>query len=234
VNSRLLALKYGAVALIGLAPALHAVRVSAENGYLTYGVSERPVRNGDGNCVHEREWRPSMRFADCEPASTKPVGAAETAAPVAAAPEPAAPVAAAPAPQPISRNVPFRLSTGALFDFDKATLKPEGEAVLDDVASQLAGLSYDAVAIVGYADRIGAPGYNQTLSERRAKAVRDYLVSRGADSQKIEAAGLGSSHPTTRCTGLRGAKLIACLQPDRHAELTILGTAVEVSAAPAN
>jgi OOP family OmpA-OmpF porin len=229
VNSRLLALKYGAVALIGLAPALHAVPAFAEDGYLTYGFPERPVRNAEGNCVHEREWRPGMRFADCEPVSSKPV-----AAPEAAAPEPAAPVAAAPAPQPISRNVPFRLSTDALFDFDRATLKPEGEAVLDDVASQLAGLSYDAVGIVGYADRIGAPRYNQKLSERRAKAVRDYLVSRGVDSQKIEAAGLGSSHPTTQCTGLRGAKLIACLQPDRHAELTISGTAVEVSAALPN
>jgi OOP family OmpA-OmpF porin len=229
VNSRLLALKYGAVALLGLAPALHAVRAFAENGYLTHGVPERPVRNGDGNCVHELEWRSGMRFADCEPVSPQPAAAPEPAVPVAAAPEPAAP-----APQPISRNVPFRLSTDALFDFDKATLKPEGKAVLDDVASQLAGLRYDAVAIVGYADRIGAPRYNQMLSERRAKAVRNYLVSRGVDSQKIDAAGLGSSHPTTRCTGLRGAKLIACLQPDRHAELTISGTAVEVSAAPAN
>jgi OOP family OmpA-OmpF porin len=212
-------LKYGAAALIGLAPSLYA---SAEDGYVTYGAAERAVRSGDGSCVHTPEWRAGLRFADCEPVAPKPV----------AAPAPAAPVAAAPAPQPISRNVPFRLSTDALFDFDKATLKPEGEATLDDVASQLAGLSYDAVAIVGHADRIGAPRYNQTLSERRAKAVRDYLVSRGVDSQKIEASGLGSSHPTAQCTGLRGAKLIACLQPDRHAELTISGRALEVSAAP--
>ncbi|TMH30094.1 MAG: OmpA family protein [Betaproteobacteria bacterium] len=128
----------------------------------------------------------------------------------------------------------LRQPTDTFFNFDKAMLHPEGQAAFDDVSSRLAGSDYDSITIVGHADRIGTPQYNLGLSERRANAMRDYLVAKGIDAQKISASGVGSSEPTAQCPQLRGTRLVACLQPDRYAEVTVAGTAVQVSSAPAN
>jgi OmpA-OmpF porin, OOP family len=211
-------------ALIGLAPLAYMTPAAAVEGYVTSGMDpDQPVRTRYGECVHDYGYRPGMRFADCEPAPVVPVAAP--------APEVKQPVVAAPAPAPVVLNVPFRLSTDAFFDFDKATLKPEGQAALDDVAKHLAGTTYDAITIVGHTDRIGTVAYNQKLSERRADAMAQYLIGKGVPADKISASGLGEKNPTAHCSGLRGARLIACLQPDRYAEVTVAGTATQVSAA---
>lgn len=229
MKSGLFVLKCSAAALIGFAPALYTAPAAAADGYVTQRYGDAPVRTRYGECVHDRGWQEGMRFADCEPAPVVPVAApAPQVEPAAEAPAPA------PAPEPIVQNVPFRLATDTFFDFDKATLHPEGQAALDDVASRLAGSDYDSITIVGHADRIGTPQYNLGLSERRANAMRDYLVAKGIDAQKISASGVGSSEPTAQCPQLRGTRLVACLQPDRYAEVTVAGTAVQVSSAPAN
>ena len=78
----------------------------------------------------------------------------------------------------------------ALFDFDKADLKPEGKEQLkkyrDEVQADMSRA--DKVKITGYTDSTGAADYNQKLSLRRAEAVRDYLVSLGADPAKWRSA----------------------------------------------
>src|SRR5712664_2849223 len=90
--------------LLGLAPALHLAPAAAVEGYVT-DRDGQPVRSGYGICVHDYDWRPGLRFADCEPAPAAPVVApAPQAAPVE---EP--PLAEAPAPQPLPQEVPFRL-----------------------------------------------------------------------------------------------------------------------------
>lgn len=162
----------------------------------------------------------------------------ESMAEAAPSPEPAAPPpvaqapAPAPAPQPVLQNVPFAVSMDTFFDFDSATLKPEGMATLDDLAERLAVTRYDTLTIVRHADRVGSVEYNQGLSERRAGAMRDYLVAHGIDGQKIAASGVGKSQPTAACPNLSGTRLIDCLQPDRDAELTASGTEIVVSSAP--
>ncbi len=202
------------------AAAFHVAPASAVEGYVTSGQDpDVPVRSRFGECLHSYDWKPGMRYADCEPAPA-PVALPESK------PAPALqPIVEAPKPEPIPQNVPFRLSTDTFFDFDKFTLKPEGQAALDDVAARLAATSYDTISIVGHADRIGTRKHNQALSERRAQTMRDYLVSKGLAAGKI------SSEPTTRCGHLRGARLVSCLQPDRYAEVTVSGTRVQVSAA---
>jgi OOP family OmpA-OmpF porin len=82
------------------------------------------------------------------------------------------------------------------------------------------------VHIVGHADRIGPAQYNQRLSERRAAAVGAYLAAHGVDGSTIAVSGVGSAEPVTgsQCKGVRGKGLIACLQPDRFAEVTVNGT----------
>jgi len=216
----------GAAALVA---AFHIAPAAAAEGYLTSGQNpDQPVRSYSGECVHTYAWREGSRFADCEP---KPVVPAPVALPE-PAPAPApAPVVEAPAPLP--QNVPFRLATETFFNFDKAVLTAEGQAALDDVANRLAVSQYDTITIVGHTDRIGTPQYNQKLSERRAKAMLEYLVAKGVPAEKISANGLGEANPTAQCKNLRGARLISCLQPDRFAEMTVSGT-VQVSAAAGN
>ena len=205
--------------LICAAPFFFSAAAQAEgaDGYLTAD-GGKPVRSYSGECVHTYAWREGSRFADCEPAPVvqAPAPKVEAPAPVVVAP--------APAPAPVPQNVPFRLSMDALFDFDKATLRPEGKKELDELARRLAVTEYQTLTIVGYADRIGPAAYNQKLSERRAAAIRDYLVAQGIDGQRIAASGVGETVATASCKGVQGKGLIACLQPDRHADLTAVGS----------
>jgi outer membrane protein OmpA-like peptidoglycan-associated protein len=114
-----------------------------------------------------------------------------------------------------------------LFDFDKAILKPEGKAKLNDLLGRLQGVDIEVIAATGHADRIGSEGYNQRLSERRAEAVRRYLQKAGnIPAGKLRTEGKGESDPVTQfadCQPKRGKKLIACLQPDRRVEIEVYG-----------
>ena len=121
----------------------------------------------------------------------------------------------------------LNFSSDALFDFDKSVLKPEGRAMLDDVARQLNGALYEVIFVTGHTDRIGSNEYNQKLSERRAYAVSDYLVSRDIAANRVKSEGRGETQPATRsgdCTGPISSRLIACLQPDRRVHVEVTGT----------
>ena len=85
----------------------------------------------------------------------------------------------------------------ALFDFDKANLKPEGKEQLKKYYGEVhdALRSADKIKITGYTDSIGSDKYNEKLSLRRAETVRDYLVSLGADANKMEVSGMGKANP---------------------------------------
>ena len=105
-----------------------------------------------------------------------------------------APVAAAPAPATTTER--FSVSTEELFDFDKAILRTEATADLDAAIAKYRGnAALVSISIVGHTDSVGSDAYNQDLSERRAAAVRDYLVSQGIDAAKISASGKGESSP---------------------------------------
>lgn len=157
--------------------------------------------------------------------------------PVAAAPvaEPTPAPYVAPAPQPEPAPAPEvckpsseTITVGAekLFGFDKATLKADGKAALDDAAAKIkANPEIKAVIVTGHTDRIGSDAYNQKLSEKRAKQVADYLVAQGVDSALITSAGKGESEPVVQCAGNSATKkLISCLQPNRRVEIRAEGT----------
>jgi OOP family OmpA-OmpF porin len=84
---------------------------------------------------------------------------------------------------------------GVHFDFDKATLKPEARAILDQAAALLAKHERVVVEVAGHTDSIGTEEYNQGLSERRAQAVQDYLVGKGIRASRLSAKGYGESMP---------------------------------------
>jgi OOP family OmpA-OmpF porin len=118
-------------------------------------------------------------------------------------------------------------SEDAFFDFNDATLKAKGRALLDKLIAQLGDVQYGDILVVGHTDLIGSAKYNQVLSERRAKAVRNYLVRNEIPAERIRAEGRGKKDPVTtpgECKGPVGPKVIACLQPDRRVDIEVSGT----------
>lgn len=87
------------------------------------------------------------------------------------------------------------VSSEASFAFDRADIKPEFKPALDKVAAVLRDDPNVRITIIGFTDSIGSEEYNQRLSERRAKATADYLVSRGVSASQILSRGLGESEP---------------------------------------
>ncbi|MGC1271964.1 MAG: OmpA family protein, partial [Croceibacterium sp.] len=83
----------------------------------------------------------------------------------------------------------------AFFDFDKAVLKPEGKASLDDLTAKLQGMNLEVIIAVGHTDSIGTDAYNQKLSLRRAEAVKAYIVSKGVDQSRVYTEGKGETQP---------------------------------------
>jgi OOP family OmpA-OmpF porin len=141
--------------------------------------------------------------------------------------EPAAPAAAGPKPT----GEKITVAADALFDFDKAVLRPEGKAKLDELVAKAGAIKLEVILVVGHTDRIGSLKHNQGLSERRAAAVKTYLVSKGIEANRVYTEGKGPSQPVTgdKCKKMgpeNGAnkKLVACLQPDRRADIEIIGT----------
>ncbi len=84
---------------------------------------------------------------------------------------------------------------GVLFDFNKATLKPESDAVLARVAALMSKAPALALEVQGHTDAVGDDAYNQTLSEARAKSVRDWLVAHNVAASRLSSKGYGKTRP---------------------------------------
>jgi OmpA-OmpF porin, OOP family len=143
------------------------------------------VLDASGECVRTSQWRPEwVTHPQC----------AGYIAPVAAAPAPApTPPPAPPAPEFTTTT----LSATTLFEFDQATLRPEGREELRNLASQLtrSGATYTSVLVEGHTCSIGAAAYNQGLSERRAASAAEFLVSQGVRPEAIRTIGYGEERP---------------------------------------
>ena len=84
---------------------------------------------------------------------------------------------------------------GVTFEPNSATLTGQGRDTLDGVAATLKGQDDLEVEIGGHTDAMGSDDYNQRLSQQRAEAVRAYLVGKGIDAERLEAAGYGEKEP---------------------------------------
>jgi OOP family OmpA-OmpF porin len=151
------------------------------------------------------------------------------------APAPAATPAPAPAPAPVAQPTPpappkkpaiLTVTSTELFEFNKTVLTAEARAKLDkEVVSRAKDFAnISLVHVDGHADRLGTPQYNQKLSEKRADAVRAYLVSKGFDAGKIETLGSGKTLPVKSCPDQKDRKsLIECLAPNRRVVVELKG-----------
>lgn len=84
---------------------------------------------------------------------------------------------------------------GVHFATNSATIQTESFPRLDRVVEYMTHRPSVRIRVAGHTDNVGNPRVNQTLSERRARAVRDYLVSRGIDGSRVEAVGYGDQQP---------------------------------------
>lgn len=169
----------------------------------------------------------------------EPVSAPVSApvAPIAApapmpAPEPAAvPRPVTPPPKPVAPApwVKIKLEADSLFGFDQDQLQADGKNALDKLIQELRPVNIDAVQITGHTDRLGSPTYNAKLSQRRAEAVKIYLVQMGGiPTDKISATGVGAQQPVTMTSDCKGTHatraLITCLRADRRVEVEVMGS----------
>jgi outer membrane protein OmpA-like peptidoglycan-associated protein len=144
--------------------------------------------------------------ADAVPSGAKPDGPRAAATPVTPARDAAAKLNGfAPAPELGSVH----------FDFDKAAIRPSEARILDKHAEWLKANSGVTVGIDAGTDPRGSVVYNKRLSERRAKAVKDYLVARGVAADRIVNAASGEGLPACRDTGE------ACWQKNRRADFVV-------------
>ena len=177
-----------------------------------------------GACATEPE-KPAPKPAAAPPPPPPPVAAPQPVPAPAPAPAPIA--KPEPKPEPPKKPAVVNLASTELFEFNKAVLTQEARAKLDnEVVAKLRDLKDVRYIIVnGHADRLGSAQYNQRLSEKRADAVRAYLVSRGVDAAKVETLGFGKTLPVKSCPDEKDRKgLIECLTPNRRVVVEVQGT----------
>jgi len=156
--------------------------------------------------VADPDPRPRAKQVDAEPAKGGPAGAGLTTVAMRE-----------------SRVQPVQLQWKGQFPLNSAELTAEARAALDsEILPKLANLGeIRHIVVGGHTDRLGPVEYNRKLSEKRAAAVRDYLVAKGVDQSRIEVLGFGQTAPLKGCAAAKRAELIDCLAPNRRVELAI-------------
>jgi len=159
-------------------------------------------RNGDGTlCWRVAGWTPATASKGCDGALVA---------------KPAAPAPAKPAAGVTQSKITLQADT--LYDFDKATLKPEGKATLDKIARDLGKIKLEVIIAVGNTDSVGTDAYNMALGQRRAQSVKAYLVSKGVDGSRIYTESKGKSNPVASNATAEGRA------KNRRTDIEVVGT----------
>jgi OOP family OmpA-OmpF porin len=157
-------------------------------------------RNGDGTlCWRDNSWTPATAAKGCDGAL--------------------APTAAAAASGVSQSKITLQADT--LYDFDKASLKPEGMATLDKIARDLSKIKLEVIIAVGNTDSVGTDAYNMALGQRRAQSVKAYLTSKGVDGSRIYTESKGKSNPVASNATAEGRA------KNRRTDIEVVGTAAK-------
>jgi OmpA-OmpF porin, OOP family len=233
------------LAILAATSLCSVAHAQSKSGFLiTDGKGDQPYiltgekvieRDGTGNCLRSTIWSKQLALSTKLVNAEFPAGCyceAEYAKEAVCLPPPVVPApvpAPAPAPAPAAEKV--NIPADALFAFNKAEISEGGQEKLAAFADRVTKLkSLEVVIAVGHADRIGSDSYNQALSEKRANAVKDFLVSKGVPANRVYVEGKGKSQPVTgnECRNLgaengKNKKLVDCLGADRRVELEAVG-----------
>jgi OOP family OmpA-OmpF porin len=182
------------------------------------GNGELVWKNGTNElCWRDANWTPATAAPDCDGA-IKPVIAAPpvVAPPPAATPTPK--VVPVPPVAPVATTTKVTYAADAFFDFDKAVLKPEGKAKLDDLVGKIKDINLEVIIAVGHTDSVGSDAYNQKLSVRRSESVKAYLVSKGIEKNRVYTEGKGEKQPVADNKTAEGRA------KNRRVEIEVVGT----------
>ncbi|QWE14128.1 outer membrane protein OmpA [Polynucleobacter sp. AP-Sving-400A-A2] len=175
-----------------------ATATSAQNVDNWVNSSGLSWKNGDGTlCWRDASWTPATAAKGCDGFL--------------------APKAAAPASSVTQSKITLQADT--LYDFDKATLKAEGQATLDKIAKDLSKIKLEVIIAVGNTDSVGTDAYNMALGQRRAQSVKAYLVSKGVDGSRIYTESKGKSNPVASNATAEGRA------KNRRTDIEVVGTA---------
>lgn len=150
-------------------------------------------KNGDGTlCWRDSSWTPATASKGCDGALTAKATTVTT--------------------------TKITLQADTLFDFDKSAIKPEGRAALDNLADRIKGVKLEVVIAVGNTDSVGTDAYNMALGQRRAQAVKTYLVNKGVPADRIYTESKGKSNPVASNATAEGRAL------NRRVDVEVVGT----------
>ncbi|HUL41918.1 MAG TPA: OmpA family protein [Burkholderiales bacterium] len=238
MTRRLLKLVFVAASVAASGLAAYAALAQTSATPVPYVIDQRGqlARSGAGLCWRTGYWSQKLAEEYIRPGAQFPIGCecdkdlmpkelCEAApAPVVEEAPPPPPEEAPPPPPPPPAPQHITLSADALFDFNKAQLRPAGEQRLSELAAKLQNAEYETLTVTGHADPIGSHAYNQKLSEQRAETVEKFLVEHGVHAHKISAIGKGETEPVVtldQCKHMKRKELIQCLQPDRRVEVDV-------------
>ncbi len=202
--------------------------IQAKKPHSAYVQDARGViaRNPFGLCWRTGYWTPADAVPGCDlPICVEPAklenGKCVTPPPAVVPVEPPVvvqPPAAVVVPPPVVGSEKVSFAADALFDFDKAVLKPEGKEKLDDLASKMQGINVEVIIAVGHTDSVGSDAYNQKLSIRRAESVKAYLQAKGIEANRIYTEGKGETQP------VESNKTADGRAKNRRVEIEVVGT----------
>lgn len=151
-------------------------------------------RNGDGQlCWRDSNWTPATAAKGCDGALVA-------------------------APKVTVKETKVTLQADTLFDFDKSAIKPEGQTVLNNLVAGIKGMKLEVIIAVGNTDSVGTDAYNMALGQRRAQAVKAYLVSKGIEGSRIYTESKGKSNPVASNATAEGRA------KNRRVDVEVVGT----------
>lgn len=167
----------------------------AHTSYFWEDGSGHFVKDGSGHCVRTIDWVADHGVAECGGAAVAKPAPVVKSAPAPKAAKPASVAKPAPAAKkPAVRSL--SLASGALFASGSAQLGSAGVSEIDKLADQLKQMDdVEQITISGHTDSRGAAAFNQSISEQRAATVKEELIKRGIDGNKIVTRGYGETQP---------------------------------------
>ncbi len=115
----------------------------------------------------------------------------------------------------VGEGILVTFESGILFGFDSTTIQPQGRENLRTLAANLDKYPDTDLLIVGHTDDVGADAYNQSLSERRARAAADFLIAQGVARSRLQTSGRGELEPVAENSSESGR------QENRRVEIAI-------------